>query len=458
VLNSLTSAGLVAASLASLGAGGRLVEISKRDIWSVQRAAMERADAGLRLVALDFLPPVAAGAALQRLAAGLARGVVGAACGVVQSIAKARAAMRQMSKAQHCGKLVLEASDAACSRSPSGGTAVYGGMGALGAAVATWMCQRGASQLQLLGRSGRGGPGEAAAVRSGASACVTALRCDAATASGALAASVHGRACRGGGRLRGVLHAGGVLRDATLLNQSAGAGAAVFGAKVQSALAAARAWAGAGALDSEVLFSSVAALLGSAGQANYAAVNAALDAWAQALHARGCVSTSVQWGAWAGAGMASGDAGTLQRLERMGLGALSPVHGLGALQSVLSDGQRAGCGLAGRAAPVVVAAVAAAPAAAVASATVFASAIAFTAAAALASAVALASVIALELAAALASVIALELAAAKSSVTFLAAAISSAAFLATAISSAVFLAAANSSTAFLAAANSSAAF
>ena len=234
--------------------------------------------------------------------------------------------------------------------------AVYGGMGALGATVAAWMCQRGASQLQLLGRTGRGGQGEAAAVRFGASACVTALRCDAATASGALAASVHGRVGRGGGRLRGVLHAGGVLRDATLLNQSAGAGAAVFGAKVQSTWAAARAWAGAGALDSEVLFSSVAALLGSAGQANYAAANAALDAWAQALHARGCVSTSVQWGAWAGAGMASGDGGgTLQRLERMGLGALSPQHGLGALQSVLSDGLRAGCGLAGRAQPVVVA-------------------------------------------------------------------------------------------------------
>jgi NADPH:quinone reductase-like Zn-dependent oxidoreductase len=39
VLNSLTSSGMVAGSLASLGAGGRFVEISKRDIWSAARVA-----------------------------------------------------------------------------------------------------------------------------------------------------------------------------------------------------------------------------------------------------------------------------------------------------------------------------------------------------------------------------------------------------------------------------------
>ena len=39
VLNSLTSAGMVAGSVAALSAGGRFVEISKRDIWSSQRFA-----------------------------------------------------------------------------------------------------------------------------------------------------------------------------------------------------------------------------------------------------------------------------------------------------------------------------------------------------------------------------------------------------------------------------------
>ena len=39
VLNSLTSSGMVAGSLAALRRGGRFVEISKRDIWSAARLA-----------------------------------------------------------------------------------------------------------------------------------------------------------------------------------------------------------------------------------------------------------------------------------------------------------------------------------------------------------------------------------------------------------------------------------
>jgi NADPH:quinone reductase-like Zn-dependent oxidoreductase len=39
VLNSLTSSGMVAGSLAALRRGGRFVEISKRDIWSPARMA-----------------------------------------------------------------------------------------------------------------------------------------------------------------------------------------------------------------------------------------------------------------------------------------------------------------------------------------------------------------------------------------------------------------------------------
>ncbi len=55
----------------------------------------------------------------------------------------------------------------------------------------------------------------------------------------------------------------------------------------------------------QVLFSSIAALLGSPGQAAYAAANGELDALAAAWHRSGMPVTSVQWGGWAGAGMAA---------------------------------------------------------------------------------------------------------------------------------------------------------
>lgn len=57
MLNSLTSPGMVAASLACLAWGAHMAEISKRDIWSPQRVAQERPDVHYRLVAIDFLPP-----------------------------------------------------------------------------------------------------------------------------------------------------------------------------------------------------------------------------------------------------------------------------------------------------------------------------------------------------------------------------------------------------------------
>lgn len=55
-LNSLTSPGMVAATLACLGPHARLAEISKRGIWSPARVAQERPDVHYKLVAIDFLP------------------------------------------------------------------------------------------------------------------------------------------------------------------------------------------------------------------------------------------------------------------------------------------------------------------------------------------------------------------------------------------------------------------
>ena len=90
-------------------------------------------------------------------------------------------------------------------------------------------------------------------------------------------------------------------------------------------------------LDNQLLFSSVAALLGSPGQANYSAANAALDVSAQRAQLTGQPTASVQWGAWAGAGMAAQDRSTAARLERLGMGLISISGGLDALEAALSS-------------------------------------------------------------------------------------------------------------------------
>lgn len=77
----------------------------------------------------------------------------------------------------------------------------------------------------------------------------------------------------------GFMHASGVLQDALLGNQTILGIKAVFAAKVsgaQTLMAALGQWP----LGFRTLFSSVAGLLGSAGQGNYAAANAVLDSMA----------------------------------------------------------------------------------------------------------------------------------------------------------------------------------
>ena len=82
-----------------------------------------------------------------------------------------------------------------------------------------------------------------------------------------------------------------------------------------------------------VYFSSIAALLGSSGQANYAAANGTVDNMARCRRHTGMSAVSVQFGPWASRGMATRNAATMRRLESMGIGALSADEGVMALLS-----------------------------------------------------------------------------------------------------------------------------
>ena len=85
--------------------------------------------------------------------------------------------------------------------------------------------------------------------------------------------------------LRGVWHAAGVLADAVLASQTAATLQRVYAPKAVGGWGLLRACA-ASPLDVCALFSSVAALLGGGGQANYSAANCCLDALAASRHAR----------------------------------------------------------------------------------------------------------------------------------------------------------------------------
>lgn len=141
---------------------------------------------------------------------------------------------------------------------------------------------------------------------------------------------------RSGFPLRGVFHAAGVLDDGLFAEQTPERWETVLSPKVAGALNLHSATAGE-PLDHFVLFSSVASLVGGAGQASYAVANAFLGALAEQRERDGLPALAVDWGAWAGAGMAA-RIGERERkkLQDSGLYFLDPAKAAEWLETLLA--------------------------------------------------------------------------------------------------------------------------
>ncbi|KOV67622.1 beta-ketoacyl synthase [Streptomyces sp. MMG1121] len=201
---------------------------------------------------------------------------------------------------------------------PDGTVLVTGGTGSLGRLLARHLVTRhGVRHLLLAGRAGRlpepGALDDLAAL----GATVTVAACDVTdrAALGALLASVPAEH-----PLTAVVHAAGVLDDGLLTDLSPERLEAVMRPKTDAAWHLHELTRGLG-LTAFVLFSSAAGTLGAAGQANYAAGNAFLDALAARRRTEGLPALSLGWGLWdTGEGMASGLGETeLRRLARDGI-------------------------------------------------------------------------------------------------------------------------------------------
>ena len=188
---------------------------------------------------------------------------------------------------------------------PDGVYLVTGGAGGVGLHVAADILAKApGATVWLTGRSARSAALDETLARLGPRAVYHRADVTDRAALRALVAEI--RAAHG--RLDGVVHAAGLTRDSLIANKSEADLRAVLAPKVAGTLALDAAL-GSDPLDVLVLFASASGALGNPGQADYAAANAFLDAFAQERNRRAgkgecCGHTlSIDWPYWQDGGM-----------------------------------------------------------------------------------------------------------------------------------------------------------
>ncbi|MCP5420384.1 MAG: SDR family NAD(P)-dependent oxidoreductase [Gammaproteobacteria bacterium] len=338
VLNSLAG-DLIEPSFAVLARGGCFIEIGKRGIKSPEWVAA--LDQDLRYHIVDWgetaaQDPAFIGQLYARLAERLRDGSLVALPRHVFALDQTERAFRLMAEARHVGKIVVRHLPAPrWMPRRDGAYLVTGGLSGLGLQVAQWLATHGAGRLVLIGR--RGVTPEAAPVidamrSSGVTVVAEAIDVADEDALRALLSRIRGE----GSPLRGLWHCAGVLEDAGLLQQDETRYTRVFAPKVRGSHLLNKLTRG-DPLECFVLFSSVAAVLGSAGQSNHSAANSFLDTLAQERASQGLSALSINWGNWTEVG-AVADRNMAGRLAAQGLGAITTAQGLLAMQRLLDVG------------------------------------------------------------------------------------------------------------------------
>ncbi|MEM9455501.1 MAG: amino acid adenylation domain-containing protein [Myxococcota bacterium] len=350
ILNSLAGEA-IPLGLRTLARYGRFLEISKRDIYQNQQLGLLPFKKSLSYIAVDLAGrlearPQACARLFGQIIGLAAEGAIHPLEREVFDIAQASQGFARMARAAHIGKIVVTVGDtqpaAAVPVVPAAPSAsiradrcylVTGGLGALGLEVADWLVSRGARHLALLGRRSPSAAAQAridALTEAGARVHV----CAADVSQRDQLAAALARLAELAPPLAGVIHAAGLLRDATIPNLTEAQLREVLAPKVAGA------WhlhelTAALPLDLFVMFAAAAPLVGSPGQGAYAAANAFMDALAHHRRHQGLPALSIDWGPWAQVGLAAAQANRGDRLATKGIASIGVAQGLEALGRAL---------------------------------------------------------------------------------------------------------------------------
>ena len=342
VLNSLTGIAQ-RAGLELLAFDGRFVEIGKRDVYEHTRVDLYPFRRNLAFYYADLLlmstsAPDKIGNLLRTIYSSIADGSLPAPEYSVRPLSEADSAIREMSAAQHTGKLVLTLphgqqtgvavppTKAAVFRK-DGSYIVTGGVGGLGLFLAAVMASAGCGRIVLSSRSEPNPQAQKTIERLRSNGADVVVECGSIADPGTAVRLVTA-ATATGLPLRGVLHAAAVVDDATLATITEELIDRDWAPKVRGAWYLHQASVGQ-PLDWFCSFSSVAALFGSPGQGAYAAANSWLDTFTAWRRSQGLPATAIAWGAWDQIGKGAGLA------QRGDTAMISPQEGAHAFRALL---------------------------------------------------------------------------------------------------------------------------
>lgn len=348
VLNSLPGP-FLEKSLAVLAPHGRFLELGKRDIYGDTPLGLKalRRNAAFFAIDLADIDPRRAGtirAALDLLEDHLRAGRITPLPFERFPASKVVDAFRHMAQARHIGKVVVELDDPALEVAldpdrplrlrADASYLVTGGLGGFGLEVARFLAEAGAGHLVLVGRSGAASEAARAAVAEleAAGTRVTVARADV-TRPEEVRAVVEAIAATGL-PLAGVVHGAMVLDDGFITQLDPERFARALAPKLVGAWNLHLATRDL-PLDHFVMFSSVAAMLGSKGQANYVAGNHFLDALALYRRALGLPALTINWGALGEAGFVARTEAMARYLESSGIALIPLADSLAALARLL---------------------------------------------------------------------------------------------------------------------------
>ncbi|CAG9990503.1 unnamed protein product [Clonostachys byssicola] len=249
---------------------------------------------------------------------------------------KVESAFREMQKGQHIGKILVSLSEdtangendssinhAVANKAdhhlhldPEATYLLIGGLGGLGRSISVWMVQHGARHLTYLSRSAGSDP-----QHDKFALVLASMGCSVQFVQGSVAEREDvARAIRGASKpVKGIMHLGMVLRDQSFQRMTINDWNDATKPKIDGVRHLHQVSLDEGLeLGFMILFSSLSGILGQPGQANYAAANTFLDAFAKYRKSMGLPVTTLDIGAMEGVGYLAHNEELLKKMKGTG--------------------------------------------------------------------------------------------------------------------------------------------